>query len=99
MCVLGITKSRSMTFGKDILKCYAGHIWAPNTEFLKHRHGRHLNISDGDKLKHLEIEMFPPVCAAALTVEEPDASCQIPKSPPADEARDSIELQILLQCN
>jgi hypothetical protein len=83
-----VTKSHSTTFAEDILKRYVGHIWAPNTEFLKHRHGHHSSTNTGDKLKHPEIEIFPPVCAAAPTVESPDSSYPIL----ADKARDSIEL-------
>jgi hypothetical protein len=91
----GIPKSRSMTFAKDVLKRYARYVWATNAEFLKRRHVHHPDISARGKLIHPELEMLPPVFATTSIAEEPDPSCQVPNSFSTDEARDSIELQVL----
>lgn len=58
---LGKTKSRSMTFGKSMLKKIGTLYLSKSATFRSFEHGHRSSISAGGKLEFPELELLPPI--------------------------------------
>jgi hypothetical protein len=57
----GVSKSSSMTFGKNFFKDYTKLFRSQSAEFRRHGHGHHSSIAIGGLLDYPELEVLPEV--------------------------------------
>ncbi|OCL11825.1 hypothetical protein AOQ84DRAFT_422197 [Glonium stellatum] len=78
----GISKSSSMTFGKNFLKNYTRLFRSQSAEFRKHGHGHRSSITTGGLLDYPELEILPEVWHRGVAVAE--ESIELAESPAKD---------------
>jgi hypothetical protein len=64
-----MTKSNSMTFGKQFLKNYTKIFRSQSTEFQRHGHGHRSSIAAGGMLEYPELEILPEVWRRGIVEE------------------------------
>lgn len=56
-----MSKSNSMTFGKEFFKSYGRMFRSQSTEFQRHGHGHRSSVATGGTLQHPELELLPEI--------------------------------------
>lgn len=85
----GISKSSSMTFGKNFFKNYTKLFRSQSTEFRRHGHGHDSSIAMGGLLDYPELEVLPEVWHRGIT--EAEEAVEMAESPARDHDT-SVEL-------
>lgn len=78
----GISKSSSMTFGKNLFKDYTRLFRSQSAEFRRHGHGHRSSIAMGGSLDYPELEVLPEVWHRSIA--EAEEAVEMAESPARD---------------
>ena len=89
----GMSKSKSVTLGKEIIRSYSKLFRSTSVEWLSHGKGHRSSISAGGTLEHPELEILPPVFAPLPAIQDQNEDPGLEAIP--GDANDAIELRPL----